>query len=220
MLPTLRSRRNVLFVFFLGSCGRKKIKTPVALPVPPSGGAVMQTGLASWYGRPYHGRRTASGEIYDMEAMVAAHRTLPFQTWVRVRNLSSGKTVDVRIIDRGPFVGNRIIDLSHAAAQRIEMIGPGIANVELTILSAPVPPSAGVFAVQVGAFAERANAERHVQTMRGVYDSATIVERSGAPVLYRVLAGKESSPQAAETLAARIRTEQNIPQAFVVRLDP
>lgn len=220
MLPTIRSRRNVLFVFLLGSCGRKKIKTPVARPVSPSGAAVTQSGIASWYGRPYHGRRTASGEIYDMEAMVAAHRTLPFQTWVRVRNLSSGKTVDVRIIDRGPFVGNRIIDLSHAAAGQIEMIGPGIANVELTVLSAPVPPSAGVFAVQVGAFAERANAERNVQTMRRVYGSATIVERSGEPVLYRVLAGKESSPQAAETLAARIRTEQNIPQAFVVRLDP
>jgi rare lipoprotein A len=154
-----------------------------------------------------------------METLVAAHRTLPFQTWIRVRNVSNGKTVDVRIMDRGPFVGNRIIDLSHAAAQAIELIGPGVAEVELSVITAPEPVSRGVFAVQVGAFRDRANADRDVDLMRQAYGAATIAERFGDPVLFRVLAGSEPSPEAAEALAQRIRVEQNTPQAFVVRLD-
>src|ERR1051325_12212445 len=100
---------------FLSSCGGKK-------RVPVAAGARLgstQTGVASWYGYPYHGRRAANGEIYDMEKMTAAHRTLPFNTWVRVRNLTNNKTVDVRINDRGPFYDGRIIDLSHAAARSI-----------------------------------------------------------------------------------------------------
>src|SRR5262245_56577220 len=94
----------------LSGCGGKK---RVSLPAAALVGSV-ETGVASWYGHPYHGRRAANGEIYDMEKMTAAHRTLPFGTWVRVRNLENNKTVDVRITDRGPFVGGRIIDLSHA----------------------------------------------------------------------------------------------------------
>ncbi len=154
-----------------------------------------------------------------METLVAAHRTLPFQTWIRVRNVSNGKTVDVRIMDRGPFIGGWIIDLSHAAAQAIELIGPGVGQVELSVITAPEPVSSGAFAVQVGAFRERANADRNVDVMRRAYGSAAIAERSGDPVLFRVLAGSEPSPEAAEVLAQRIRVEQNTPQAFVVRLD-
>jgi rare lipoprotein A len=154
-----------------------------------------------------------------METLVAAHRTLPFQTWVRVRNVANGKSVDVRVIDRGPFVGNRIIDLSHAAARQIELIGPGVAEVEINLISAPQPIAAGSFGVQVGAFLERANADRYVVTMRQIYGSATVVERAGDPIFFRVLAGNEPTPESAETLARRIRAEQNTPQAFVVRLD-
>src|SRR5919112_4718985 len=90
----------------IAGCGRKKVKTAK----PPRIGA-SETGVASWYGHPYHGRRAANGEIYDMEKLTAAHRTLPFDTWVRVLNLTNNKTVDVRIQDRGPFVNNRVIDL-------------------------------------------------------------------------------------------------------------
>ena len=82
-----------------------------------------ETGIASWYGDPYNGRRAASGEIYDMEQFTAAHRTLPFETWVEVTDLDNGKRVEVRIIDRGPFVDGRIIDLSLAAAREIDMLG-------------------------------------------------------------------------------------------------
>jgi rare lipoprotein A len=205
----------------LCSCGGKKVRvvTPAA-PAPPPQVGQIERGMASWYGHPYHGRPAADGEIYDMETMVAAHRTLPFQTVVRVRNLANGKTVDVRIIDRGPFVGGRIIDLSHAAAEQIELVGPGVAEVEVMIVATPPNPEPALFGVQVGAFAERANADRAQKNMEAAYGAARIVERFGNTPLWRVLAGQENSQANAEALAQRIRAEQNVPEAFVVRLDP
>jgi rare lipoprotein A len=185
----------------MAGCGKKK--KAVVVPPATAGPAPISVpgpvrGLASWYGHPYHGRPAADGEIYDMETLVAAHRTLPFQTIVRVRNLSNDKTVDVRIIDRGPFVESRIIDLSHAAARKIDLIGPGVGLVEITIVETPAVPEPALFAVQVGAFREKANADRAQQNMIAAYGSA----------------------DAAEVLARRIRAEQHEPQAFVVRLDP
>lgn len=176
--------------------------------------------MASWYGHPYHGRRAADGEIYDMETMVAAHKTLPFQTMVRVHDLDNDKSVDVRIIDRGPFVDGRIIDLSHIAAQEIGLIGPGVAHVEITVIASPANPEPAVFAVQVGAFRDKANADRLEQNMITAYGAGKTVLRSGDPSLWRVLAGREPSTEAAENLARRIREEQKVPEAFVVRLDP
>src|SRR5579863_8054760 len=215
----------------IGGCGRKK--TVVAVPAPvmktrplpePASPApevgTAERGLASWYGHPYHGRAAADGEIYDMETLVAAHRTLPFQTRVRVRNLSNGKTVDVRIVDRGPFVQGRIIDLSHAAAKEIDLLGPGVAQVEVTIVDTPAAPEPALFAVQVGAFREKANADRAQQNMTAAYGAAKTVLRAGSPPVFRILAGRETSQNAAEALAVRIRAEQHEPQAFVVRLDP
>lgn len=100
--------------------------------------------MASWYGHPYHGRPTASGEIYDMERDTAAHRTFSFGTWVRVVNLSNGKHTEVRINDRGPFKRGRIIDLSRSAAREIDMIGPGTAKVRVTVIPArPATPVGG-----------------------------------------------------------------------------
>lgn len=96
-----------------------------------------ESGIASWYGYPYHGRRAANGEVYDMEAFTAAHRTLPFETWVRVKNLTNSRTVEVRIQDRGPFVDGRIIDLSRAAAREIDLLGPGVTKVKLTVIKPP-----------------------------------------------------------------------------------
>ena len=98
-----------------------------------------ESGIASWYGDPYHGRKTASGEVYDMHQLTAAHRTLPFGVWVEVTNLSNGKKVDVRITDRGPFIDGRIIDLSLAAAERIDMVRAGIVQVRLKGIPAPRP---------------------------------------------------------------------------------
>jgi rare lipoprotein A len=177
-----------------------------------------ETGLASWYGHPYHGRAAANGEIYDMEKLTAAHRTLPFGTLVRVTNLGNAKTVDVRIIDRGPFVAGRIIDLSHAAAQAIDMIGPGVAQVRVDIVALQaVTPDENWYAVQAGAFQDKDRAERLRQSMEHEYGSARLVMRRGYPVLWRVLVGKEHTEDAANVLAERIRTE--VRTGFVVRLD-
>jgi rare lipoprotein A len=100
-----------------------------------------ETGVASWYGIPYDGRHTSSGEIFDMHALTAAHRTLPFNTWLEVTNLQNGKRVEVRVNDRGPFVGGRIIDLSMGAAEKIDMVRAGVVKVRLKVIkpSAPSP---------------------------------------------------------------------------------
>lgn len=201
------------------SCAKKK---SVRVPAAPRVGAV-ETGIASWYGPPYHGRRAASGEIYDMEKLTAAHRTLFFNTWVEVTNLTNGKKVRVRITDRGPFVEGRIIDLSRAAAREIDMIGPGIAKVRVEVISPPgnppanPPEAAGLYAVQVGAYLNRAGAERMQKTVQRRYKECRLVRRDGATVLWRVLIGKETTETAAQELAGRLRLEFG--EVFVVRLD-
>ena len=182
------------------------------------GAAAVETGVASWYGYPFHGRAAADGEIYLMEKLTAAHRTLPFNTWVRVVNLTNDKAVEVRIIDRGPFIDGRIIDLSHAAARALEMVGPGTAPVRLEVLRSPLA-APGVFAVQVGAFRERENAQRYRRLMQTRYGAARVVLRGGDPELYRVLVGSEASENGARSLAAQIRAETGETSAFVVRVD-
>ena len=233
-------------VLFLSGCAHKKytrqIPSPPASPAagapgsrpvtpstpasgtPPAAASVpvpgySEAGVASWYGHPYHGRPAADGEIYDMERMVAAHRTLPFDTWVRVYDLDNNKTVEVRIIDRGPFIDGRIIDLSHAAAQAIALIGPGIANVRLEVIHTPdnVPPA--VFAVQIGAFRDLQAAGRVRVQMAARYGTARLVERSEKPGVWRVMVGAEPTPDAARALSSRIRKESGERNAFVVRLD-
>jgi len=211
-------------------CHHKKVAQALPPPPPqaPAGAAVPasptpesgETGLASWYGHPYHGRASASGEIYDMEQMTAAHRTLPFGTMVRVHDLDNEKSVDVRINDRGPFVDGRVIDLSHAAARAIEMIGPGTARVRLEILSAPPAVGQAHFGVQVGAFRNRENAERLRRAMESKYGRARLVERADTPGWWHVVVGMESTPDGASALADRIRGEDHaVTTAFVVRLD-
>ena len=152
----------------------KKVKLPP--PVNPRLGW-NEVGVASWYGHPYHGRKTANGETYDMNKMTAAHKRLPFETWLKVENLANGRSTQVRVNDRGPFVGKRIIDLSRAAAADIQMIGTGTARVRLTVIRPPgrqaraasgqTRPSAqpargnqrGQFDIQIGVFSTRSNAE-------------------------------------------------------------
>ena len=140
----------------LGGCG---FSTRRAAPPLPSRPGATQQGVASWYGPGFHGEATTSGEIYDQYSMTAAHPTLPLGTRVDVTNLLNARTVEVRINDRGPFVGDRVIDLSYAAAQKLDMIGPGTAPVRIEVLDAPgdhLPTAA--YAVQVGAFADFGNA--------------------------------------------------------------
>ncbi|HVX66779.1 MAG TPA: septal ring lytic transglycosylase RlpA family protein [Bryobacteraceae bacterium] len=203
-------------------CGKKKrtAHVPVApraeaAPMPRIGDE--EVGTASWYGHPYHGRRASNGEIYDMEKLTAAHRTMPFGTIVEVRNLSNAREVQVRITDRGPFVGDRIIDLSHAAAREIQMIGPGTAKVRLRVVGLPQVSPGGYFAVQVGAFRERGNAEKLQQRLAGEYGTARVLMRDAKPALWRVLVGHETSEAGASAVAARLKKE--VGPAFVVRVD-
>jgi rare lipoprotein A len=209
----------------LAGCGHKKRTRVTRLPPAPRVPVVVhagdtEEGVASWYGHPYHGRAAANGEIYDMEKMTAAHRTLPFNTWVRVYDLDNNRTTEVRIIDRGPFVGGRIIDLSHAAARELEMIGPGIAHVRVEVILAPPNVGPGVFAIQVGAFRDRANAERLRAQMEARYGTARLLQRAEDPSLWRVMVGAETSEDGANRLAERIRQDsvEKTP-VFVVRID-
>lgn len=199
-------------------CGKKKKARVTPAIARPTG--YSETGLASWYGHPYHGRRAANGEIYDMEKLTAAHRTLPFNTWVKVRNLENSRDVDLRIIDRGPFINGRIIDVSHAAARQIGLIGPGVAKVRVEVITTPAAVSEGRFGVQVGAFRVQANAERLRQRMEKECGAARIVFREGQPGMWRVLAGEKSSLDAASGLADQLRARhEDLRGAYVVRLD-
>jgi rare lipoprotein A len=118
----------------LTGCATTRVAVPPS--APPRLGA-EERGQASWYGEPFHGRRTSSGEVFNMYQLTAAHRTLPLGTRVRVTHLGNGRSVEVRINDRGPFVGGRIIDVSYAAAQRLSAVGAGVFPVRLRVVALP-----------------------------------------------------------------------------------
>lgn len=135
---------------------------PAAVPAPVPPGEL--SGLASWYGMPYHGRKTANGETYDMYDLTAAHRTLPFNARVRVESAATGRHVNVRINDRGPFVKGRVIDLSKGAAERLGMRKKGVARVRLIPLQMP-PKKRARWLILVGGFRTRSEAENFTGTM-------------------------------------------------------
>jgi rare lipoprotein A len=213
----MRRALVILLIFcaalLCASCRKKK--APSAARSPRIG--LTETGIASWYGHPYHGRRAASGEVYDMEKMTAAHRTLAFGTTVRVRNLDNGKTCDVRITDRGPFIDGRIIDLSKAAARSVDMIGSGIAKVRIEVIGFSPTESGGIYAVQAGSFSEKSRAEKLAKDLRRTYEPVEIVERDADRTQWRVLVGRRNSLAEAQNLAGQIRERAGA--AFVVRLD-
>jgi rare lipoprotein A len=153
-----------------------------------------------------------------MYKLTAAHRTLPFETMVRVTNLSNGRSTTVRITDRGPFVDNRIIDLSLAAAREIELVGPGVAPVRVEVLG-DVDLTAGSFTVQVGAFRDRGNAERLRERLTASY-SPIFIQQYDSPdgVLYRVRVGKIVGDGAARQFSEQLRGREGF-APFVVRID-
>jgi rare lipoprotein A len=194
----------------------KRRKPEAAAPAPAG---YTEEGNASWYGNPFHGRRASNGETYDMNKLTAAHRTLPFETMVRVTNLNNGKSTTVRITDRGPFVENRIIDLSRAAAEEIESIGPGVVPVRVEVISAGVDLTAGYFCVQVGAFKDKGNADRLRERLMATYSPVaiqTVETADGA--FYRVRVGKVSGEDAARDLAGQLHEREGF-TTLVFRLD-
>jgi rare lipoprotein A len=179
--------------------------------VLPTAAGYVEQGVASWYGPDFHGGRTATGETYDMNAMTGAHPTLPLPAWVRVTNLENGRSVVVRLNDRGPFSKNRIIDLSRAAAERLDMIRTGTASVEVRSLAggdaAPAAAQPAVYYAQAGAFGSRENAEALASRLRtagiaGVTVSETQVD--GRPV-FRVRAGPAANVGEFDALLERLR---------------
>jgi rare lipoprotein A len=181
-------------------------------------GSYVEEGVASWYGVPFNGRRTSNGEIYDMHEFTAAHRTLPFNAVVRVTNLRNGKQTQVRINDRGPFVADRVIDLSLSAAEAIEMVGPGTAQVRLEVIAGSSSVT-GFFAVQIGAFRAEENAQRLKVEMESRKLPVSIItyDSPNGP-FYRVRVGRVATEADANQLAAQLRATGQA-TTFVVRLD-
>ena len=180
--------------------------------VLPTAEGYVERGVASWYGPDFHGGTTSMGERYDMYGMSAAHKTLPLPAYVRVTNLQNGRSVVVRVNDRGPFKKNRIIDLSYAAATRLDMVRDGTALVEVVAVgpaSAPVAAAAtqrGLFA-QAGAFSEEANARRLADRLvaSGIEGVSVQPGDSGGRRLYRVRVGPLASVAAYDSVVERMR---------------
>ena len=198
--------------------------------VMASNNGYRERGVASWYGKKFHGNPTANGERYDMHGMTAAHKTLPLPTWVEVTNLRNGRAVIVKVNDRGPFVKNRLIDLSYAAASQLGMVTAGTTLVEVRALGAPAAAPAAVTAavpvqvvqaapaepppplavrnlyVQVGAFAERDNAERLMGRLlsHGLGDVFVLSDESQQPSIHRVRVGPVSEVADYDGIVARL----------------
>ncbi len=209
-----------------GSAGLPSTKT---VPAPPDHDALeipagtkpilVETGLASWYGAPYHNRRGSNGEIYDMHALTAAHRTLPLGSIVRVTNVKTARSVMVRITDRGPFIEGRILDLSRAAAEKIDLRQAGVGMVRLEVLRSPVPLEAGGrWAVQIGAFEQELAADKLADHLSQRYHTAK-VQCFSSPVgdwWVRVRV-HDDDRRLAEEVAHNTQTPQGA--IFLVRLD-
>jgi rare lipoprotein A len=203
-------------------------------PIPSAEGFV-QEGLASWYGEDFHGRATASGEVFDMYRPSAAHKTLPLGTYVRVANLAAKTETIVRINDRGPFVKGRVIDLSYAAAREVGLLGPGVAPVRIEALARQVGEvessgvkrpvveiqdlEEGLFSVQVGAFGDRQNALRLADRLRFVFGDAevSVYTDKDRGVLYRVRVSKSRSLTQASQVEERLEA-MGFAEAFIVAL--
>ena len=191
-------------------------------PLPHAQG-FSQRGLASWYGKDFHGRKTSSGEVYNMYAMTAAHKTLPLGTRVQVKNLTNDRSAVVRINDRGPFVTGRIIDLSYTAAGKLGVVGPGTAPVEIVALvpagaaaSAAVDFTHGNFTFQVGAFKNRENACRLRSRLAEKYKNAhVVVFETSTETFFRVRVGRCSSLSQAEEYE-RILIADGFSEVFIV----
>ncbi len=191
----------------------EQTEPPVTAKEPKAG--KTEKGLASWYGEPYHGRRTASGEVYDMHGMTAAHRTLAFGTVVRVTRRDTNAAVKVRVNDRGPFIEGRVIDLSYAAAKKIALDRDGIAPVKVEVLGrsepvdvapaspAPEAENGPCVWVQVGAFADLGNARRLEVGLEETGEKALVLDSPDG--MYRVRLGPFSKEREAEKALKRVR---------------
>lgn len=205
----------VLLFLFLTSCGVVKRTSS------EKSGQIIGSGIASWYGPDFHGKLTANGETYDMNSYTAAHKTLPFNTVLQVDNVENGKSVVVRINDRGPYIANRIIDLSRRAAEDLDMIGSGTASVRLMLIREGDRPvdiqnisSRETFTIQLAAFENESEAiARSGQIEGSRVEKITINERT----IFRVYYGSYSSPEDAQ-IALKELSQKGF-QGFVKQIE-
>ncbi len=229
-------------LFLLAACGHKK--TAIKVPPPPTATSnpaqqqteanarppapsptskhqkpiYVETGMASWYGPPYHNRHGANGEIYNENALTAAHRTLPMNSVVRVTNETTKHSVVVRITDRGPFVEDRVIDLSLAAAKAVDVWRPGTAMVRIEVLSAPAPiAEGGRWCVQIGAFQNRHEAVKLKEKLQAHYENAQVLEFTGPTGEWVRIRPQGDDKRAAQEVASKTHVKEG--GVFLVRLD-
>lgn len=178
--------------------------------------------IASWYGEEFHGRRTANGEVYDMYGLTAAHRTMPFDTYLLVTNRDTGRSVKVKVNDRGPFVGGRSLDLSYGAAKKLDMVKTGTAKVDIEIIGIDEAKNRGArFAIQVGAFSIEENALKLKQRLKDYYndkDIRVIPYETNSKRYLRVRVGSYSSEEDAVKYSKKLRSKEGL-DGFVVRED-
>jgi rare lipoprotein A len=201
--------------------GAEDSSADLAEPAIPAGATPLatETGRASWYGPPYHNRRGSNGEVYNMHAMTAAHRTLPLGSIVRVTNLKTGHTALVRITDRGPFIPGRVLDLSLAAARKLDVYQPGVAEVKVEVMQAPSPlETGGKWAVQIGGLPDEEEARKLSDHLQRRYRTAKVLCFNSPAgdwwIRVRVL---DDDRQRAHDLAAETETTEGA--VFLVRLD-
>jgi rare lipoprotein A len=230
-----------LACFLLTACGHKQRPRVAGVPPPPAATSprmsaptaarapaivvpknarpiYVETGLASWYGPPYHNRKGANGEVYDMHAATAAHRTIPLNSIVRVTNVANGRSTLVRITDRGPFIEGRILDLSLAAAQEIDIWRAGVAKVKVEVLESPAPiDTGGRWCVQIGAFSDVDEATRLKEKLARRYHTAKVQQFAGPTGEWIRVRVAADDKHRAEQLANDTRTSEGA--VFLVRLD-
>lgn len=216
----------LLTLALTASCAPWKVPTapqaapaPVTPPAAPSATALAgpavyrETGVASWYGKDFNGRKTASGEVFDMYGMSAAHRTLPLGTVIRVTNLENYKSLKVRVNDRGPFVKNRVLELSYGAAKELGFVAQGTAPVRIETLE-PVNGSA-LYTVQAAVFAEGESAKLLKDRLSQKFEQIAIAPfDSNLGKFYRVRVGSYSTEEKAELVAGKLKLEGLEPIVF------
>ncbi|MFT4115002.1 septal ring lytic transglycosylase RlpA family protein [Silvibacterium sp.] len=177
-----------------------------------------EVGMASWYGPPYNRRRGANGEVFDQDAVTAAHRTLPMGSLIRVTNMATGQTATMRVTDRGPFVPDRVLDLSVGAAKTIGVWRPGTAQVRIEVLEAPKPiATGGRWCVQIGAFHSEHDAEKLQEHLQKKYETANVIEFTGPTGHWVRIRPAGDDRQKADEIQRELEPKEGL--AYLVRLD-
>ena len=210
-LRVLLTALLIVVFFLLTACGPRYIVRERRIPPPEEETKIekretreVQQGIASWYGKDFHGKQTSSGEVYDMYQLTCAHQTLPLGTMVMVTNLENEKSVELKVNDRGPFVKGRIIDVSYAAAKMLDMCEKGTAMVKVEVFG-PVIEQVQRFTLQVGSFVDETNAQRLAEQLRKSFENVHVTTMETQTQKYhRVRVGQFETRESASVMAEKL----------------